>query len=117
MHLVSYTLSLNLQSHCVILFEYIFAAPNDFISTNTQLSFDPDGTHVQCVNISIVGDSTLENNESFLANLTTDDPAIILRPSMAAIDILNDDSKDACFTCPLHSRLKHNDVCVYACID
>ena len=55
---------------------------------------------MQCVNISIVGDGTLENNESFLANLTTDDSAIILSPSMATIDILNDDSKDAHFTCP-----------------
>ena len=72
---------------------------------------------MQCVNISIVGDSTLENNESFLANLTTDDQAIILRPSMATIDILNDDSKDACFTCPLNIGLKHSNVCVSVCID
>ena len=48
---------------------------------------------MQCVNISIVGDSILETNESFLANLTTDDPSIILSPSMATINILNDDSK------------------------
>ena len=52
---------------------------------------------MQCVNISIVGDTILENNESFLANLTTDDPTIILSPSMAIINILNDESKYAQF--------------------
>ena len=53
---------------------------------------------MQCVNISIVGDTILENTESFLANLTTDDPSIILSPSMATINVLNDDSKFAYFT-------------------
>ena len=61
---------------------------------------------MQCVNISIVGDSTLENNESFLANVTTDDQAIILSPSMATIDILNDDSKNAHFISPCRIGLK-----------
>ena len=75
------------------IFESHFTAPDDFLSTNTQLFFQPDGIHVQCVNITIVSDSILENNESFLANLTTDDAAVILSPSMATLAILNDDSK------------------------
>ena len=64
-----------------------------------------------CVNISIVSDSILESDESFLVDLTTDDSAIILSPSMATIDILNDDSKDEHSICPCHF------VCVRACID
>ena len=70
---------------------------------------------MQCVNISIVSDSTLENNESFLANLTTDDSAIILSPSMATIDILNDDCKDVHF----YMSMSYNNinVCIHACID
>ena len=74
---------------------------------------------MQCVNISIVGDSTLENNESFLTNLTTDDPAILLSPSMATIDILNDDRKYAYFTWGIFScciRLKQMNVCMHALI-
>ena len=55
-----------------------------------------------CVNISIVSDSILESDESLLVDLTTDDSAIILSPSMATIDILNDDSKDAHSICPCH---------------
>ena len=57
-----------------------------------------------CVNISIVSDSILESDESLLVDLTTDDSAIILSPSMATIDILNDDSKDAhsIHVCPCH---------------
>ena len=70
--------------------------PDDFISTNTQLSYEPDGIPVQCVNISIVGDSILENNEFFLVNLTTEDSAVILSPSKATINIINDDSKLTC---------------------
>ena len=89
------------------IFESHFTAPDDFLSTNTQLFFQPDGVHVQCMNITIIGDIILENNESFLANLTTDDPSIILSPNMAALAILNDDSKHVQGTCVLHTWIMY----------
>ena len=57
-----------------------------------ELTFQP-GTSSQCASVIVNDDSTLENNEIFLVELTTADEAVQLNPTSANITIIDNDSK------------------------
>lgn len=64
----------------------------DFINAISPLAYSP-GVNVQCTNISIVNDTTLENDERFFVQLTTTDVDIDLAPSVAEVIISDDDGE------------------------
>ena len=45
----------------------------------------------QCIDLSIVDDSTVENEEGFSVQISTEDPSIILNISSTVVSILDDD--------------------------
>ncbi len=53
----------------------------------------PGGSLVECVNISIINDSIVEDDEMFSLNLETNDPDVVLSPASAQVTILSDDGK------------------------
>ena len=57
--------------------------------------FQPEELQLQCVNITIVDEVTLEEDEVFFVSLTSDDPGVVINPpqSLATVVILNDDGK------------------------
>ena len=63
-----------------------------------ELTFQP-GTSSQCASVIVNDDSTLENNEIFLVELTTADEAVQLNPSSADITIIDNDSKTVPHSC------------------
>lgn len=63
-----------------------------------ELTFQP-GTSSQCASVIVNDDSTLENNEFFLVELTTADEAVRLNPGSANITIIDNDSKTASHSC------------------
>ena len=77
------------------MFVNYFVAPADYDKTIQDLTFD-GSTDRNCVTIPIVNDDALEATESFTASLTTSDPAVILNPDLARVDIFEDpnDSKN-----------------------
>ena len=70
----------------------------DYTTVDTQLTFQPQPegqTTMQCVDVPIVDDGILEANETFIAQLRSDNPDIIADTSSdsATVEIINDDSK------------------------
>jgi len=53
----------------------------------------PASTTTLCSNISVSGDSVLEDNEVFTVRLNTLDQAVLLSPSSATVTIMDDDSE------------------------
>ena len=74
---------------------FILTVPGDYAQPiPADLTF-PQGTTLQCTNISISDDAIVENDELFSVQLTSTDPAVILSPSArsATVTIGDDDSK------------------------
>ena len=69
-------------------------APADFISINptSPIVFSPSDL-VQQVLVTIIDDDIAENPELFAAVLSSIDPAIILDPDTASVEIQNNDRK------------------------
>ena len=83
-------------------------APGDFSSLVDQLTFNPgSGLQRDCATITVVSDTTLEDDESFSVVLTTTDPDVIISPNTAFVTITNDDSKYLCLTSCEGQWLKH----------
>ena len=80
--------------------ELVFsAAPGDFLLVRNQLTFNPgSGLQRDCATITVVSDTTLEDDESFSVVLTTTDPDVIISRNTTVVTITNDDSKYLCLT-------------------
>ena len=72
-------------------------AQNDFATLqDVSLTFKPgSGSLLGCTNVAIVNDTTLEDHEQFLVFLTTLDPDVTIRPTIATVTIVDDDGKGA----------------------
>ena len=64
----------------------------DYISTQINRTFQP-AQNSQCVDIPIVGDSVLENNETFFILLNTLDSDVILSQNLSTVVIIDNDGK------------------------
>ena len=65
----------------------------DFVSVeNMELQFD-ESTLTRSINLTIVGDITLEDSEYFFVNLSTPDNAVDLFPDTTRINILMNDGE------------------------
>ena len=83
--------------HCVVLHVLTFLppAPSDYTSVFLELTFNSgDTTHT--VMIPIIGDTTVEDIESFVVSLTAGDSGVNLNPSTTTVTIQDDDSKHWC---------------------
>ena len=67
------------------------AAPFDYNSVNTMLTFDPV-TSRQCVQVSVAGDLIVETVEKFNVTISSTDD-IILSPDVATVEIDEQTSK------------------------
>ena len=67
---------------------------SDYVSEAFLFEFHPSNSTMACGSINITDDDTPENEEEFfIAVLTTGDSAVILSPNMTTITILDDDGK------------------------
>ena len=64
----------------------------DYIPSPLSLTFSLDNIRV-CFNVSIIDDDMDEPEESFLVNITTDDPQVILFPMTTILNVVDDDCK------------------------
>ena len=71
---------------------FIYAAPGDYSAITEDLTFSASETLI-CRNLISAEDDILEEDEVLMLILTTSDDTVILRPSEAAVAILNDDSR------------------------
>ena len=73
-----------------IIFPSCFIGDSDYQPVTQALTFQQTQT-LQCVNITILDDQTLENVDVFFINLTTTDLGIVFNVSSAIVTIGNDD--------------------------
>lgn len=65
----------------------------DYTSVSAMLSFNQDSS-VNCLNISLTNDDTLENVEQFVALLESEDSVpVVLSPERAVVMIIDDDGE------------------------
>ena len=84
------------ESNYFFIQTYSAGSPMDYLSLSQVLVFQPCDTR-QCVNVSIVDDSVLEETEFFNATLASNaglDPRITLNPVTAVVNILDNDGRD-----------------------
>ncbi len=63
----------------------------DYEAVNETVSFSP-GVFQVCVNLTILDDEIVENNETFILNLTLSDPAVLIgNNGSTEVTILEDD--------------------------
>ena len=75
-------------------FKFVPAENSDYVSEAFLFEFQPSNSTVACGSINITDNDTPENEEEFfIAILTSGDSAVILGPNMTTITILDDDSK------------------------
>ena len=68
------------------------AVNSDYVSEAIVFEFHPSNSTMVCGSINITDNDTPENEEEiFIAILTTDDSAVILSPNMSTVTILDDD--------------------------
>ena len=60
-----------------------------------SVPFGP-GVFQVCVNVSILEDETVENDEDFTLNLTSDDSVVLIGTGSAAVTILEDNDSMFC---------------------
>ena len=58
-----------------------------------MLLFEPDSTDQQCVNVSTVADTALEEDETLFVVLSTNDLDVSINPATAAVTIIDNDSE------------------------
>ena len=61
-------------------------APSDYMSLQEQKTFRPTVSRV-CVNITLVGDDSNEDSETFSVKLTTSDGAVVLGRNVTTVII------------------------------
>lgn len=67
----------------------ISVAPVDYDATTVNFVFDADNSR-RCVTVPIEDADILKDTENFFGDLTTIDPAVILLPDMAEVEISED---------------------------
>ena len=80
-----------------MLFSYLLLAPIDYLRVlGEELRFLPNGanTSMMCVNITIMSDDVVENTETFLASLRTDDTRVNLGQTPNTSVIITDNSSE-----------------------
>ena len=65
-------------------------APGDYVPTSGIVTF-PTGSNVQTINVSVIGDTIKEKNETFYVKLSNPSPNAYLGNTQATGTILNDD--------------------------
>ena len=66
----------------------------DYNSTQVQLAFQPTpNTEPQCIDVPIIGDSILENNETFYILLSTLDSDVSISPNLGTVVIIDNDGR------------------------
>ena len=65
-------------------------APGDYLATSGTLTF-PIGTSATTINVSVIGDTIKESNETFYVKLSNPSPNAYLGDTQATGTILNDD--------------------------
>lgn len=91
-HIVSTNYSPSSVINACLLF---FSENEDYTGVNETLIFRPDLMPVMCVDLVISEDNLVEDNETFVLEITSDDPAILLvDPTTAQITIINTDGKN-----------------------
>ena len=70
------------------------AVNSDYVSEAFLFEFHPSNSSMACGSINITDNDTPENEEEFIAILSTGDSAVILSPNMTTITILDDDGKN-----------------------
>jgi hypothetical protein len=91
---ISFTVSLSAASSSVVQVNYATAnnsatAPGDYTAKSGTLSF-PIGTTVQTITVTVKGDTTVEQNETFFVNLTSPSGGVIT-DAQGLGAIINDD--------------------------
>ncbi len=76
--------------YCCLFCSYL--AESDFIGANTLLLFLP-GVSELCINITIIRDTTLENNEQLFVLLSTSDLHVDLAPASAVVTVSDNDGE------------------------
>ena len=77
---------------CCSCSSFLPPATNDYTSVSMDLTFN-SGTRTHNVMITIGGDTTVEDTESFTVSLMTGDSAVNLAPESTTVNIQDDDSK------------------------
>ena len=65
----------------------------DYTAVNQTLQFESSGLAEECVNISIITDSLVEEQEYLLVSLVSNDPRVIVNAPNASIFIDDSSSK------------------------
>ena len=63
----------------------------DYIPVSQNLTFDPQESLQECIDILIMNDSIYEENEVFSVFLANNDPDVVVRPESAMVTILDED--------------------------
>ena len=75
---------------CVCTLHAGSGANTDFTASSVTLTFDPS-SNLECIDIPVTNDDDIENDESFLVGLMTDDPDVTLDPRDGDVLIVDDD--------------------------
>jgi hypothetical protein len=91
----SFPLTLSATAISPVTVNYVTAngtaiAPGDYTAKNGVLTF-PTGTSAATINVSVIGDTIKEKNETFYVKLSNPSPNAYLGDTQATGTILNDD--------------------------
>ncbi|ELR96422.1 Calx-beta domain-containing protein [Gloeocapsa sp. PCC 73106] len=67
-------------------------ADNDYVQATGQLTFTPTGALTQTITVPVIGDTTVENDETFFVNLSNPTGGGTLQDGQGIGTILNDDA-------------------------
>ncbi len=82
-------MSYSISNHSIIPSIITATAGSDYVAASVGLTFPAGSTNgdMQCLNISIIDDSVLEDNETFTVTLTTSGAGVSLRNNIITITI------------------------------
>lgn len=73
----------------------ILTANEDYTSSRLYIQFHKDslGSRTRCANLSVIADGVLEETESFLVSLVTNDTAVLLVQANSTVRIVDTNSE------------------------
>lgn len=81
---------------------FILSAPDDYSSLVNEAVMLPPGSTRMCVDLTIIDDDEVEETETFLISLDSSDVnVIVIPPSQAIVNILDNDLRQYQFNCSL----------------
>ena len=93
---------LSIKFRYAIQFHFYSTEGNDYIPVSENLTFDPQGSLQECLDISLVNDTVYEEDEMYSVFLVNNNPNVVIRPASATVTIIDEDGQ--CFRMHLSKK-------------